>query len=612
MENTNDEYGFKRSFYYEVVKAIEGNKVTIVLGPRKCGKTVCLKQLSQTVSAASYYDIKSMNKDEALDLIDDVVRSIQNNEYRIYLIDEVTSWDSPEDAIGKIANAYADYKRSQTRVVFTGSQSVALEAWASRHFACNARFIYADFLSYPEWLAYKKINEVSERTYNQYVLGIREFYSDFVSLDAYLKGCLEETMLSNYKTRDIIFNNNCDALSERILKNVLYATLVSQSDRPALSSFFDKNYLLRIIRNSLKEAYDAAGSETVFKRIDDIFSERITGYSSTDFETLKQSYIFLHKCGLVTLTYVSDETQNFEAIVNVPEDLCKWDSNAIKNKNELFSRVNICIKYPMFYAEILKEVLSEYFPSAIKGDILGGIVECQVRGLLSQHNCYEYHRVRGIEEYTENGEPITRTEEHEVDYVNYAKSEAVEISVRNKIASELHFDDLPTSFTKILLTKDQNYTQKDGLIRVPYYDYIYKHSVGKELVNQIGSNIQHKSKPASSSQQQRKTGKVSKLMNDFAETVEQITDKREGITSSCCESSSEVQIKIDSGTCQITFDFIKGKIDVFNDKNPISCTELKRINKDLWDVGNATKKALKSFVEGKDTPFKALFEGSEH
>lgn len=471
-------YDFKRSFYYDVEKSVERNKVTFILGARKCGKTVCMKQLAEALSDAEYHDAKLMTEDETVDLLDKIVDCIRNNQKKIFLIDETTYLLFPEKMIARIANSFADCRNTNTKVVFTGSQSVALEAWASRAFAGNAMFIYTDFLSYPEWLAYKGICEVSEKTYNQFISGTREFYSDFISLDMYLKGCLEETIQSNYKTSNIIFHNECDALDVQTLKNILYAALIAQSDRPSLQNFFDKEALFKKIRFSFKEAYHAVGSNTVRNRIDDIFSKRITAYSSTNFETLKQGYIFLQKCGLVTLTYVSPETQNFENIIDVSKDLCRWDGSKINNKGDLFSRVNICIKYPMFYLEILKEVLGEHFPSAIKGDILGGIVECQTRGLLPQEFSYEYHGKVG-------------SEEHEVDYVNFAERRAIEISVRNKSAGELSFSDLPDSFSKILLTKDQDYTEQDGLVRIPYYRFIFDNSVGEELFPKQGHGFLH-------------------------------------------------------------------------------------------------------------------------
>lgn len=493
--NAYEKYDFKRDIYFQTEYVLENCNAVFLLGARKTGKTVCLKQLAETLPDAYYYDIKSMNDDDADDLRDEIVSSIQKNERRTYLVDETTYWLLPEKAISKIANAYTDCQNTNTRVVFTGSQSVALKAWASRAFGGNAKFINVDFLSYPEWLEYKGLKEVSEETYNRFLLEVRGFYKNFVSLDEYLQGCLDETILSNYATSNIVYDNNCHLLTVDILKNILYSTLVAQSDRPSLQNFFDREYLFRKIRSSLKEAYRAVGSDTVRERIDSIFAERLTSYSSLDFETLKQGFIFLHKCGLVTLTYVSSETQNFENIVNVPLDLCKWDENKINNKDVLFSRVNACIKYPMFYAEILKEVLGEYFPSAIKGDILGGIVECHTRGLLPLNDSYEYHKK------DDGGE-------REVDYVNFAKALAVEIAVRNKGGYEIALDDLPDYFEKILITKDQNFTQKNGLKRILYYQFIYElsehishpHILGNNITQEHGQlpkKVQKKNEPTS-------------------------------------------------------------------------------------------------------------------
>lgn len=467
MKIANNEYSFKRSFYFDAERSVKSNNVTFILGARKCGKTVCLKQLAAELSQAEYYDIKSIEEDAAIDLQDEIISSIRADEKRTFLIDEATYFMFPEKTIAKVANEFAACRNLNTRVVFAGSQSIALEAWANRAFAGNAEFVYADFLSYPEWLAYKGIDELSEETYNRFIFGTREFYSDFISLDQYLKGCLEETIISNLKSSNVILNNNCDRLNEKILKNMLYAALIAQQDRPDIVNFFDRDKVFREVRSSFKDAYRAIGSEEVQQRIEKIFSNRLEAYSSMDMETFKQGLVFLYRSGLITLTYVSDEKESFEKIFDVYMDLCFNDNNRIKTKKDLFENVNISIKYPMFYVEILKEILLDDMPNEIKGDILGGIVECHTRGILSQECSYEYHC---------NG--------REVDYVNFANREAIEISVRNKSGKELCFDDLPNTFTKTLLTKDQDYTEANGLVRVPYYKFIFEHSVGKELLSE--------------------------------------------------------------------------------------------------------------------------------
>lgn len=464
-------YAFKRNLYYDIEKTISDFNIAFLLGPRKTGKTVCMQQIQETYDNAVYYDLKAMKEDDGIDLIDEIKNSISNDEPKIYLIDETSYWTLPEKAIADIAHEYAINDNHKTKIVFAGSQSVALEAWASRAFAGNAKFIYSDFLSYPEWLAYKGMSaeDVSAETYDQFLIGTREFYDQFKSLDEYLKGCIEETIHSNYQTSNVIWNNSCDSLNEQKLKNIMYAALVSQADRPSLLSFFDQKSLDRKIKYSLKDPYRDIGQEEVRKRIDNILSERMDAYSSTDFEVLKRGYVFLQKCGLVTLTHVSPETQNFENVLDISEELCKSDSKEIKNKDDLFKKVNICIKYPMFYTEILKEILGEHYPEKLKGDMLGGVVECHTRGILPQTYCYEYHN-------------MVNGREHEIDYVHFTKHKAIEISTRNKNNSELRFDDMPPNFEKILLTQDENYVDKYNIIRIPYYQFIYDNSDTDDII----------------------------------------------------------------------------------------------------------------------------------
>ena len=66
----------------------------------------------------------------------------------------------------------------------------------------------------------------------------------------------------------------------------------------------------------------------------------------------------MHRIGLITITPVSD---SIESIPNIRRDLSISDSR-INYKDELFKSYNVCIKYPMFYMAILKEILKENLP----------------------------------------------------------------------------------------------------------------------------------------------------------------------------------------------------------------------------------------------------------
>ena len=159
----NNKYEFKRSFYYEAEKAVKDNNISFILGARKCGKTVCMHQLENSFENAVYLDMKSeFDTDEKRrNAVNGILKNIANNDSIVYLIDEATYMATPDKDIAKIAGAFSEYDNHNTKVVFSGSQSKALEFWG--HIACgvNAAFIKTSFLSYPEWLAFKGTAEVS-------------------------------------------------------------------------------------------------------------------------------------------------------------------------------------------------------------------------------------------------------------------------------------------------------------------------------------------------------------------------------------------------------------------------------------------------------------------
>lgn len=417
-------YDFKRDIYYQITDALKKYPTVFLYGQRRTGKTVCMKQLAETLPDACYYDIGSMEQFDALILKNNIQTSIKNNESRIYLIDNPMYWLQPDGVIAEIECAYYDCEDSNTQVVFGGNPPNALRAWGYRSFGRDAKHIFADFLSYPEWLRYHGLDEVSEQTYNRYLFGAKDFYSSFVSPDGFLRGCFEDTQLSNEKSVSIIYDNECGHLNEMLLKDILYATLT--------------------------DAFGAAEAKS-----DRIVTEHLNAYSCFDFDTLIRGYIFLQKWGLVTLTYISPETHNFGNIADTPVNL-GWGSRlGITNRTALSERVKIRVRPPFIMCEILKEVFGENIPPAVKYEI----AKCHILGLLPLKDSYEY---RSSADGRERG----------VDYVNFAERKAIGISLTDK--NEPCFDDLPDDFERILITKDQDFTEPNGTKRVPYYRFIYE------------------------------------------------------------------------------------------------------------------------------------------
>lgn len=453
---------FKRNIYFDVNKSLTKNNVTFLLGPRKCGKTFCMKQLQENHSNALYIDIKAgfSSESDKRDFINNVVEDIRKNKEIIYLIDEVTYLPSPDADISKIAETYSDSNNGKTKIVFAGSQSKSLDIWGHRAFAGNASFVKGDFLSYPEWLAFKGTNEISENTYADFVSHTREFYKDFVSTEEYLKGCLDETVISNRKAVEYITGNDYEDLDVDMLLDTLYASLVTLHDHTTYDTFADRSLLSKNIRRYYAKDLNIDDTELENRTVD-FFSERYSRFRQMNGYDCQRALRFLRDCGLITLTYVTSKKDDVD-----PYFISKFlkDSSELYLKRDILKNINITINYPMFFVDIVSSVLGEKMPKTLPSKLIGSIVECHVRSLLPSSGAFEYRDEDGAE----------------IDYVT-TSGRALECATRNKDLSELHFNKLPDLVDKILLTKDRSGTYC-GIKEIPYYEFIFNCSNGKDLL----------------------------------------------------------------------------------------------------------------------------------
>lgn len=443
-------YPFKRNFYYEIEKAMDKSNIIFLLGPRKCGKTVALLQLEKGRENITYYNFKTLTEDESLELFDTIRLAMNEDRNMVFLLDEITYAYQPEREINEISIQLSEKPCHNTKVIFTGSQSVALEAWANRAFCGNASIIRTDFLNYNEWLSYKGITESSEDIYNQFLYEIDEFYG-FISLEDYLRGCLEETILSNQKTDNVIMGNDVYLVDIDSLLDICYATLFTLHNHVNSHKFAKKDKLSETIRFYFRDVCKQIGFNEIGERIATSFIGKYNDFKSKDLDTLKQSFQFLHRIGLITITPVSDSIEN---IPNIRRDLSLSDSK-MNYKDELFKSYNVCIKYPMFYMAILKDILKEQLPQKLPPSLLGSIVECHVRGLLPEQGAFEFQDIEG----------------HEIDYVNIQDCIALEITISNKRSHEMNFKYLPADYQKVILTKDVK-EHNESKRQIPYHEFI--------------------------------------------------------------------------------------------------------------------------------------------
>lgn len=149
----------------------------------------------------------------------------------------------------------------------------------------------------------------------------------------------------------------------------------------------------------------------------------------------------------------------------------KRDFNNLK-LNEFFEENSINIKYPLFYINIIKDIanlININTRDLITPDILGNIVGCNIRGLLS------YNQNRGYKNITVDFEYKNFNNGAEVDYIDYNRNLMIEISITDKPFNKLHFNSITNNenYKKIVTSK----IKEDG-IYIPYYKFILQLSRG--------------------------------------------------------------------------------------------------------------------------------------
>ena len=333
------QYNFKRDFFYEAENAIENSSITFITGPKKCGKTVCLRQLADAYENALYINMKyDFDTDEKRnDVVSRAVNSIANGQKIIYLIDDAEYLALPDKDIAKIAGAYSKYDNQCTKVVFAGSHSELLEFWG--HIACggNASFIRVGFLSFSEWLSFKGMTDVSERAYADFLHGCKEFCQGFDNTEKYLQDDLDETAVSDYDCKKAI----------RFLSDNKLATLTYITDKPTADPYITQKFLkpsnelyrnpevfsrLRLTVDYPMFCIDLINSATKVanpdKISDDILRIIVTAHIRSllscsgvfEYENSPVSTVFIGNSGYSVEVLLSDDIAFSHSLDSVPED----------------------------------------------------------------------------------------------------------------------------------------------------------------------------------------------------------------------------------------------------------------------------------------------------
>lgn len=422
------QYNFKRDFYYEAENAIENSSITFITGPKKCGKTVCLHQLADVTENALYINMKSDHDtdEKRNDIVSRVVNSIATGQKIVYLIDDAEYMALPDKDIARIAGAYSKYNNRCTKVIFAGSHSELLEFWV--HIACggNASFIRAGFLSYSEWLSFKGITEVSERSYADFLYSCNEFCKGFYNTEKYLQDYIDET-------------------AELAEKPIEYIT-------GAETENVNVNTLLTVLCSSLKEQINKADISKIYAG--DL--EKSVSVSNYD---CKNAMRFLSDNKLATLTYITDKPT---ADPYITQKFLK-PSNELYRNPDVFSRFRLTINHPMFCIDLIKNAIKVADPDKITDDILRIIVTGHIRSLLSCSGVFEYENSSVSTVYISNS------------------GYSIEVLLSDDITLSRTLNSVPEDYEKIILTRSREEVA-GGILLIPYYRFIYDRSDNRKKV----------------------------------------------------------------------------------------------------------------------------------
>lgn len=473
---------FYRKIFYQCKNYLDNinKKFCIITGPRKVGKTYCLRQLQDLYANAEYINFKLISgEDKQWEVID---RICKDKSSTIYLLDEITYLQYYDKAFYTLADAYTyENQNSKVKIIMTGSQPFALKFFSNLAFASDAHSIMTSFLDFEEWLVFK-----GNLQYNQPYNCTEDDYLDFLlnsgdfmgveSNEEYLSYCVDETIKSELKSVE----NICTMIPIKMgdlpyLITLTYSILLSLHDREGYKTFLDYTGKLNRIRTFFNNVNSdkKIDSKLFSLAVDKLFINKLSKLPKLDIYYLRDLIGVLLQSDLIVLNQVGTQ-YNLE--------LEKWvystNLGNIRTGESFFSNYNITLKYPIFYINILKE-LCRYLPGIATKDLLtppllGSIVECHIRGLLTKFD--NDLPVYGFNFGCEYHNPYNNAE---VDYINYHTKELIEFSVKDKPLSSLHFDDVPNheEYVKAVTSRT-----KDDEIYIPYYKYILQLSRYNTLI----------------------------------------------------------------------------------------------------------------------------------
>ncbi|MDT3843433.1 MAG: AAA family ATPase [Bacillota bacterium] len=365
-------YPFKRNICSDLILSSVNNPITFLLGPKRCGKTVSLKQLDAQFSNAEYINFTALSDDQKLDAYDEICSSIRQDENKTYLLDEITHSFMPELEIKEISELFFETANTHTHLVITGNPSFVLEIWAYRAFGGNTAFIRTDYLTYDEWLKYRYFKNEGDGypTYAKFLVEVAVFHH-LTSLKDHLASCISDACISNRNTTNVVWGNDVYRIEEDIdsLLDICYLSLFSITDTLSFPNINTKQPSgIRQILHHFARACKGLGKPVLEEKLVNAFAEHYDHFRKTDPALLKQGIRFLYLNGILSVITAPEDP---DTLIDILRDLKTCDPKRNYN-NDLFARYHFYFRHSLFYVLVLKDLWGDQYP----GELPQALAEC--------------------------------------------------------------------------------------------------------------------------------------------------------------------------------------------------------------------------------------------
>ena len=455
-----------RKVFYECCKWIEsgGRRYLILTGPRKCGKTVCINQLKVKYGTEKYYDFKSIKTvDERNRVFEEEILAAKEG---LFLLDEITYLPGYMSQLAALDNSVVNNLvngiKDTRKFIITGSHSYAIQNAVMLALSTNATYLQTSFVDFEEWLLWR--GRISE--YGQEYLPTASDFKDYVcnsnlftKIDNntdYIKSCLEETVVCELNLHSAISGMvPSESISAETVLSVLYSFLAKLHKKATIKTLQNPVGGIIASRISNSDVKQKVKQSELEIRVNEVFEYLRSNKVPNNFESIRTAIILLQQLDLITITVPLDSLDN-KVLVNCGLS----DISRICDIQTLLSRCNVCVKHPMFYANMIKELIPEIgedYYNVIDQTILGSILECHLKGLFSYKlgtdilYSYEYY----IDD-----------EQGEVDLISFDEWSAYEFSVSSNHTLK-HLKRLDVHWNCVLVSGQESERFEDLI----YYEY---------------------------------------------------------------------------------------------------------------------------------------------